>query len=201
VRTLALTAAVVAPASFIVRLVYPYGSESGFTDLNFWEWPACLAVFILGIRAVRQGWITAVPDRLALVCRNLALAGILAMATTLMIVGGHDAVDDAMGGWHWAAAAFAVNDAVLTVFGPVWLLSVSQRWLRRRYRRGPVLSRSAYGAFMLQTLFLLALAVALRPLALPAEAKAVVVAVGGVTCSFSLAWLLISRVPGASRIL
>jgi glucan biosynthesis protein C len=200
-RTLALAAVLVAPASFIVRLVYPYGSESGFTDLNFWEWPACTAVFALGINASRHGWVTAVPDRVARQCRDLTLLGVLAMATLLMIVGLLDAVDDSMGGWHWSAVAFAVVDAVLTVFGSVWLLSVAQHRLDRRYRWGPLLSRSAYGAFMLQTLFLLGFAIALRPLGLPAEAKALVVALGGVTCSFAAAWLLISRVPGASRIL
>jgi len=44
-------------------------------------------------------------------------------------------------------------------------------------------------------------AVALRPLPLPAEAKALAVATGGVTASFALAWLLISRIPGAKRVL
>ena len=200
-RTLVLAALVVAPASFGVRLVYPYGSESGFTDLNFWEWPACLAVFALGVNASRHGWVTAVPDRLARQCRNVTLVGVLAMATLLMVVGLLDAVDDPLGGWNGAAVAFAALDAVLTVFGSVWLLSVAQRRLERRYRWGPLLSRSAYGAFMLQTLFLLGFAIALRQVPLPAEAKALIVAIGSVTCSFTTAWLLISRVPGASRIL
>ena len=55
VGTLALAALIVAPASFAVRLVYPYGSESGVSDLNFWEWPACIAVFALGVAASRRG--------------------------------------------------------------------------------------------------------------------------------------------------
>ncbi len=199
--TLLVIAAVVAVTSFAVRLVYPYGSESGFTDLNFWEWPACVAVFGLGVTVSRQGWVTAVPATLSRRCRTVTLLGAAAMATLLMTVGFLDALDDALGGWHWAAAAFAATDAVLTVFGSVWLLAVAQRVLDRRYRWGPVLSRSAYGAFMLQTVFLLGFAVALRPLDLPAEVKALLVAAGGVTCSFAVAWLLISRVPGVSRVL
>jgi glucans biosynthesis protein C len=106
-----------------------------------------------------------------------------------------------MGGWNWAAAAFAVIDALLTIFGSVWLLSVAQLRLDRSYRWGPVLSRSAYGAFMLQTLFLLGFAIALRRLDLPAEIKAVVVALGAVAFSYAVAWVLISRVPGVSRVL
>ncbi|WP_405071650.1 hypothetical protein OG558_20250 [Kribbella sp. NBC_01510] len=119
----------------------------------------------------------------------------------LIVVALLDAVDDAVGGWHWPAVAFAVVDAVLTVFGSVWLLSVAQQRLDRRYRWGPLLSRSAYGAFMLQALFLLGFAIALRPVGLPAEIKALVVAIAGVTCSFAAAWLLITRAPGLSRVL
>ncbi len=200
-RTLMLAAVAVAPASFAVRLVYPYGSESGFTDLNFWEWPACIAVFAVGISASRQGWVTAVPDRLARQCRDLTLLAASAMVLLLIVVALLDAVDDAVGGWHWPAVAFAVVDAVLTVFGSVWLLSVARHRLDRRYRWGPLLSRSAYGAFMLQALFLLGFAIALRPVGLPAEIKALVVAIAGVTCSFAAAWLLITRVPGLSRVL
>ena len=54
---------------------------------------------------------------------------------------------------------------------------------------------------MLQTVFLLAYAAALRPVGLPAEVKALIVAVAAVTCSFAAAWLMIRRVPGASRVL
>lgn len=48
----------VAISSFLVRLVYPYGSESGFTDLNLWEWPACGGTVAVGVVASREGWST-----------------------------------------------------------------------------------------------------------------------------------------------
>ena len=201
VRTLALVALLVAPASFAVRLLYPYGSESGVSDLNFWEWPACVAVFGLGTAAAHRGWITAVPEPLVRRCRAMTLAGALAMAALSTGAGLRGSIDDALGGPHGAAAGFALIDAVLTVFGSVWLLGVAQHRLDRRFRHGPALSRSAYGAFMLQTLFLLGFAVALRPLDLPAEVKALVVGVGSVAGSFGAARLLVTRVPGVSRVL
>jgi membrane associated rhomboid family serine protease len=83
----------------------------------------------------------------------------------------------------------------------VWLLDLARRGLERRLPWGEQLGRSAYGAFMLQTVFLLGLAVALRPAAAPAEVKALVVALGAVTGSFGAAWLLVSRAPGVARIL
>jgi len=88
------------------------------------------------------------------------------------------------------------------VFGPVWLLGAAQRRLNRRFWwTGPALSRSAYGAFLVQGLVLIGLAVVLRPLLLPTEVKALAVAGGGVAGSFALAWLLSRRVPGVARIL
>jgi hypothetical protein len=92
------------------------------------------------------------------------------------------------GGWHVLAFMFAALESALAVFGPVWLLAVAQRHLDRHLRwAGPVVSRSAYGAFLVQGLVLIGLAVALRPVGVPAELKAVIVAGGGVAGSFTLA--------------
>jgi hypothetical protein len=88
---------------------------------------------------------------------------------------------------------FAALESTLSVVGQVWLLSVAQRHLARRLPRGAAAARSAYGAFMLQGLVLFALAVAVRPLPLAAEVKALLVAGAGVAASFGLAWLLVSR--------
>lgn len=90
---------------------------------------------------------------------------------------------------------------MLTVFGSVWLLGVAQRRLGRTYRLGPELARAAYGAFILQTAVLLGIAVLLRPVDAPAEVKALLVAAGGLVCSFGMAWRLVRFVPGARRIL
>ena len=87
------------------------------------------------------------------------------------------------------------------MFGSVWLLAVAQQRLNRKPRLGPALSRSAYGAFMVQAPILFGLAVALRPIDVPAELKAIIVAGVGAAASFALAWLLISRLPRVARIL
>ena len=53
----------------------------------------------------------------------------------------------------------------------------------------------SYAAFMLQGPVLVGLALALRPTGLPAEAKAILVAVLGIAVSFGLAWPLVTRTP------
>ena len=80
-------------------------------------------------------------------------------------------------------------------------MSVAQRHLARPMPHGAALARSSYGAFVLQGVFLYGLALALRPVTAPAEAKALVVALGAVAGSFALSSVLVSRVPGVSRVL
>ena len=201
-RHLALLAAAVALLSFLVRVVYSFGSESGFWDLNLWEWPACFALFMLGIAASARGWLDAVPDQLRRLSRATTLVTVVVLAGFVGIASALGVEEHLWGGWHWAALVFAALESVLAVFGPVWLLGVAQRYLGRRIRwAGPAISRSAYAAFMLQGFVLIGLAVALRPLPVPAEVKALVLATGGVAGSFALAWLVIRRVPYVGRIL
>jgi hypothetical protein len=57
------------------------------------------------------------------------------------------------------------------------------------------MSRSAYAAFLLQGVVLIALMVALRPLDVPAEVKALTAAGLGVAGSFALAWLAVHHTP------
>jgi hypothetical protein len=100
-----------------------------------------------------------------------------------------------LGGWQVPALITAIIEAVLVVAGPIWVLAAAQRHLNRS---GPVrraMTRSSYAAFMLQGPVLFGLALALRPLDLPGDIKALVVATLGIVGSFALAWSLVTRTP------
>lgn len=77
-------------------------------------------------------------------------------------------------------------ESMLTVFGSVWWLSRAARLSRASHLDG-ALGRSAYAAFLVHGVPLLGLAVALRPVPVPAEINALLVAAGGVVGSFALA--------------
>jgi hypothetical protein len=198
---LLLVSVAVAVASFVVRLAYEYGGP-GLVDLNEWQWPECIALFAVGVLASRQGWLEAIPDRLrrqsllvaALAAVGAAVCPVLAAALDLDF-------EDFGGGWGWPAVLFPALEGPLTVFGSVWLLAMAQRHLAGRHRHGPVLARSAYAAYVLQGFVLVGLAVALRPVPLVAEVKALLVAALGVAGCFGLAWLLLTRVRGLARIM
>jgi hypothetical protein len=190
-------------ATFLVRLVFAFNSENKYLDLNLYQWPACLAMFALGVVAAARGWLAAIPDRLR---RQTGLATLTSLIAFGLYVafGAVTGIDEQTwgGGWNWYALVFATLESALTVFGPVWLLAVAQRRLNRPLPwAGPAVSRSAYAAFILQSVVLIGLAMAMRPLPAPAEAKAILLASAGLVGSFGIAWLLINRVPGVSRIL
>jgi hypothetical protein len=202
-RQLLVLAASVALATFLVRLEIPLGGSNYVVSLNLWEWPGCAAAFGLGIYGASSGWLTALPDELHHLCRRATLGALVGFAVFSLVIIALDLDADRLwGGGDWPALFFAALESVVVVFGSLWLLRVAQQRLDRPVRgAGPRVSRSAYGAFMLQGIFLIGLAFAMRPLPLPAELKALLLAVTAVLASFSLAWLLISRVPGLKRAL
>jgi hypothetical protein len=185
----------IATASFVVRLWFPLGSAQ-VANLKPWQWPQFLAMFGLGVISARRGWLAPVPDRLRRGCGLAALAATLSFPLLVLVasaVGLPADLELFLGGWRWQAAAAAVAEGMLAVSASLWLLGFAQRHAGPRGRLAHALVRSAYGAFLVQGPVLIALALALRPLVMPAEVKALAVAVAGVGGSFGLAWLLVTR--------
>jgi hypothetical protein len=194
-RTLVALAAGISAATVLVRLVFPAASGQ-IGQSHLWQWPQFVAMFGLGIAAAHRGWLDPVPDRIRRGCGFAALGGVVAFG----ILGGTMAATGVDGDvlfdlrLHWAPLTLAAIEGPLAVGASVWLLGLAQRRLDRP--QGPLgraLARSAYGAFLLQGVVLIALMIALRPVDVPAEIKAVAVAGLGVAGSFGLAWVLVTR--------
>jgi hypothetical protein len=204
VRDLLLLVPLVALATYVIRVVVPFGGSNVGVSLNVWEWPACLTLFVLGAVGAGQGWLDEVPPHLRKQARTLTLLNVLGlfalMGTAIWL--GLDEDQWWGGSWHWASLGWSVCEVGVGLFGSLWALGEAQRHLERRM---PLISagvvRSAYGAFMLQTPVLIGLAFALRLVELPAELKALALAVGAVLLSFVVSRLLIERVPGVRRVL
>lgn len=184
-------------ATFAVRLSFPARSTQ-IGDLHLWQWPQCAAMFGLGIAGARQGLAASVPDRLRRGCGAVTIAALVLVPVLGIAAGVIDLASDVgpfLGGWRWQALATAIFESILVVAGSVWLLGVAQR---RFNHRGPLASgcaRAAFAAFVLQAPVLLALAVAARPLDVPVEIKSFLVAALGVSVSFWLGWIAVSRTP------
>ena len=194
-RTLILLAATISFGTLLVRPVFPAASgEIGQSHL--WQWPQFVVMFGLGIVAAQRGWLDPVPERVQRGCGLAVLGGLGAWALLAgaMAATGVDGGVLFDSGLHWPPLVMAAIEGPLAVGASVWLLGVAQRRLNRP--QGPVgraMARSAYGAFFLQGIVLVGLMVAMRPVDVPAEVKALTVACLGVAGSFALAWLLVSR--------
>lgn len=194
-RTLVALAAAISVATVLVRPVLPAASGQ-IGQSHLWQWPQFVAMFGLGIVAAQRGWLDPVPDRIRRGCGFAALGG---LAAFLVVAGIMAAVGVDGGvlfdpGLHWAPISMAVIEGPLAVGASVWLLGLAQRRLNRH--PGPLgraMARSAYGAFFLQGFVLIGLMIALRPIGVPAEVKALAVAILGVAGSFALAWVLVTR--------
>lgn len=197
-RALALLALGISAVTVLVRPVFPFDSHQ-VAELQLWQWPQYLGMFGLGVVAAERGWLRPVAARLRRRCGLVALASAVAWVVLFgVVVGAGLDPGEAFAGpaWGWAPVMIALIEGPLVVGTSVWLLAVAQRHLDRAPGvRGRALARSAYAAYLVQGFVLVALAVALRPVGLSAEPKALVVAVAGVAGSFGLAWLLVSRTP------
>ncbi len=195
-RALVVLAAGISLATILVRLVFPFDSGQ-IGNLKCWQWPSYLGMFGLGIIAVQRGGLDPVPPHIRRRCGltvllSLVALGLLFAAVTLA---GAD-TNDLKRHVHWAATLFAAIEGPMVVGMCVWILAFSQQHLSRpsgALRRA--LARGAFAAFVIQGPIILGLQVALRRFGVPAEVKALIVAGGAVTASFSLAWLLVTRTP------
>jgi hypothetical protein len=194
-RELVALAVGISVATVLVRPVFPAASGQ-IGQSHLWQWPQFVPMFVLGILAAQRGWLEPVPDRIRRGCGFAALGGIAAflIVAAAMAVVGAEGDEIFESGLHWPALCLAAVEGPLAVGTSVWLLGTAQRLLNQRPGRlGQAMARSAYGAFFLQGFVLIALMIALRPVGVPAEVKALSVAALGVAGSFSLAWVLVTR--------
>jgi hypothetical protein len=194
-RTLVALAAGISVTTVLVRPVFPAASGQ-IGQSHLWQWPQFVAMFGLGIVAAQRAWLDPVPDRIRRGCGFAALGGVVAfcvVAVTMAATG----VDGGVlfdPGLHWARLSLAAVEGPLAVGASVWLLGLAQR--RLNGPSGPLrraMARSAYAAFLLQGVVLTGLMIAMRPVGVPAEIKALTVACLGVAGSFALAWVLVTR--------
>lgn len=183
----------IALGTFVVRRWFPLDSLQ-FSNLHVWQWPECVGLFGLGIASAKRGWLRPVPERIRRGCGWTALAATVALLVAFASTEDPDvAVETYGGGWRWQALLLATVGGALSVAGSVWLLAFTQRHWDRTRRSLRAMGPAAYAAFMFQGLPLILAALVLRPVDVPLEIKALLVAALGIAGSFALGWLLITR--------
>lgn len=196
-RQLLLIGVVLALVTFVVRL-WIQARDAQVLDLHLWQWPQLAVMFWLGVTQSHTGLRERVPTRLYHACGLVTAGVILALPLLAVVVGLGDVAGQAdpfLGGWHWQAMLLSTIEATLVVAGSMWLLGFAQR---RFSRTGPVVTgaaRGSFAAFVIQGPVLILLAIAMRPLPLPAEVKGPLLAALAIVVCFGLGWLAVTRTP------
>src|SRR5215211_4802202 len=200
-RQVAAIGVAIAVLSFTTHLVVPYGEEH--FHIQFALFPQYAILFGLGCAAGRRGWLEMLTPGLRRGCGIAGLIAVLALPA-LLLAGGFTESDTEQdlyaGGWHWQAAGTSIVEASLAATLPLFLIG----WFREHWtRQGPLLRRmaaAAYGAFVIHPPVIVALALALHQVAIPAEGKFVLVLAGGVAGSFGIT-ARVMRIPAAGRVI
>ncbi|WP_203336398.1 acyltransferase family protein [Nocardioides limicola] len=194
-RHLILLAIIVFAVTFFIRRWF-HARAPEYFDLHVWQWPQLLSLFILGIIGARRGLLERVKEPIGRQCGFIALGTVLTVPLVAVIFGIDDTSGDLtpfLSGWRVESAVLATYEAILVVFGSCWLLRFAQLKLGWSSPFWAHMSRSSFAAFILQGPVLILIAVAIRPLPLPAEIKAPLVMVAGLAGCFWLGWLLVTR--------
>ncbi len=199
--SIALLALVLGVAAFLIRIWLPVGWNFVPLNLQFPFFAQYIALFAIGLIAYRRNWLLNMPEGAGRLWLGIAVPLIL-FFWPLALAGGaaQGGLDFFRGGLHWQALAYALWESFLGIG-----LCIGLVWFFRRYgnRQGKLtgfLSRNAYTAYLIHEVVIIALAYAVRDVALYPLIKWVLVALVAVPLCFALS-SLIRKFPYAKRVL
>jgi hypothetical protein len=190
---------ILAVASFLVRLLQPFGTSWYNMQLCFF--PQYIILFLIGLWSARSNFLQAVPYRFGMFWFRLALAGAIPAWAVLLGLGGAFSGNEAalLGGLHWQAAGYALWEAFFCVGISLGLIVLYRERANVRGRLTGFLADNNFGVYVFHTPILVAVSLALRTQAAHPLAKALVVSVLVLPACFLFA-ALVRRVPGLRRL-
>jgi fucose 4-O-acetylase-like acetyltransferase len=191
--------ALLAAASFLVRLVQPIGSN--WYNLQLCFFPQYVILFLIGLWAARSRFLLTVPYRFGMLWFRLALAvGIPAWAALLGLGGAFSGNELAFaGGLRWQAAGYALWEAFFCVGISLGLIVLYRERATVRSRLSGFLADNNFGVYVFHTPIVVAVSLALRSYALYPLAKALLVSLLVLPACFLFA-ALVRRAPGLRRL-
>ena len=199
--SIALFALLLGLTGFVVRLWLPAGWNFVPLNLQFPFFAQYIALFVIGLIAYRRNWLLSLPDRVGRLW--LGIAGLMILLFWPLVLGGgalDKGLDPFRGGWHWQALAYALWESFLCLGVCIGLIYVFHRYLDHQGGLAHFLSRNAYTAYLIHEVVIIALAYAVRDVALYPLLKWGLVALVAVPLCFGLS-SLIRKLPYTDRVL
>ncbi len=191
----------IALATFLTRLVFPVGSS--ILNMQLCYFPSYLIMFAAGVAASRHDWIRTVTDRFAWTTAAACVGAAMLMWLPLLVLGGalHGRTAALMGGPTWQSAGMSLWEALICIGMSFAVLAAFRAWVSQQGRFMKFMSDNAFAVYVVHAPILVALGLALAPLALAPVAKFVLLWALGAVVSFGVAAPIARRLPLVGRIL
>jgi Predicted acyltransferases len=192
----ALFTLVLAAASYLLRIVIPYG-------IPVFEFPSLeylvqyLSFFLIGILAFRQGWLRSIPGSLGQLGFVLAVLATVILFPTAVFIGSGSRW---IGYGSWQSAVFALWDSIFAVGISLALITFFHRFLDGGKKFGRFLSQHSFAVYVFHVPVIVFLMLAILDIHINQLLKFGLAAVIGVPLCFGVAYL-IRLVPYAKKII
>lgn len=193
--------ALLAGATFFVRLFWPAGAEWHHLQLAFY--PQYVVSFTLGTMAERRGWLTALTPAHLKVWTPIMAVVVVVMVTLIAVLvpRGPAAIAPFVGGAHVEAALLDVLENLFCVGACVTAVVLFRERFAGEPRWTKALTPDAYAVYVVHAPVIVALAWAMRDVPLGPWLKfAVLTSVGAAAC-FALSHLVLRRSALVRRVL
>lgn len=190
---------VLAPLTFVVRLIRPMGIEWHHLELAFF--PQYILMFALGLLAYRRGWLPDFPAGVRKVWSVVAFIGIAALPVIMVVGGAIDNVEPFKGGMTWQSLTTSIWEAIYVISMAIMLLGVFRNRFNHQGSLSQFLSRNAYTVYIIHALVLVGLTYLLRGIAIDPLLKFVLVSPVVVGLCFLTSQYLVRRIPLADMVL
>lgn len=196
-----LFALLLAIATFLVRVVFVMDDYSfKLLNLQFPFFAQYIALFVVGLIAYRHNWLMSLPDKTGRRWLIVAIVLIVVYAPMMLALGVADNQVTFKGGWHWQSLVFAVWESVYCISMCIGLIYAFRRYLNHQGRIAGFLVPNAYTAYLIHAPVIVALAFAVRDVALYPLFKWALVGLVAVPLCFGLS-SLIRKLPYTDRVL
>jgi len=186
--------------TFLVRIVQPMGTN--ILNMQLCYFSQYVLLFIVGIYAWRNNWLTRLPysTGMAWLRWALGLGSCLWLVTLGSIVATHTE-DRLNGGFHWQSAAVCFWEAFFCVGISLGLIV----WFRERFnsqgRFAKWMSANAFSVYLFHAPILVAITLGMSGLAAPKLAKFALATVLGCAVAFLASESIFRRIPLLRRVL
>jgi len=187
--------------SFLVRTIFPVGwvlKPLGFQLGHFSQY---VALFILGILAYKNNWLSGVTYRTGKRMLQLIVVLILMFPCFYIIkLKTNMPLEWFNGGFHWQALLYAVWEQVIGFAIITRLLIVGREWWNNSSALLSKLSRYTFAVYIFHPLVIISLALCAADWAIDPSVKLLIVAPLAVVGSFLLASVIV-LIPGVKKII